>query len=124
MNPIKLAIKQAEKSTHNYRLGAVITKGRRVLGQGCNDAQRFQSKVRHTSWPESRHAEVAAVMDALRRYPSDELKGSKITVVRINNQGQLRLAYPCESCYNVLSNIGVRRVIYSNNQGTFSEIRI
>lgn len=124
MNPLKLAIKEAEKSTYNYRLGAVITKGRRVLGKGHNDAQRFQSKVRHTSYPESTHAEIAAVMDALRRYSAEELKGSKITVVRVNNRGELKMAYPCESCMKVLTNLSISRIIFSSNNGTLSEIRV
>lgn len=117
------AIKQAEKSTYKHQMGACITVGRKVLGVGYNKINRYQSKVRTRSWEGSLHAEIAAVLDALRKYPVEKIRGATVTVVRINKQGDLKLAMPCKNCYNSLRNLGIKEVRFSNDSGDFTQMR-
>lgn len=120
---IDRAIKQAEKSTYKHRLGACITIGRKVLGVGYNKVNRYQSKVKTGSWSGSLHAEIAAVLDALRNHPVEKLKGATVTVVRVNKNGELKLALPCTNCYNSLRNLGIKEVRFSNDTGGFTSMR-
>lgn len=120
---IKKALQQAEKSTYKHRLGACISIGRKVLGVGYNKVNRHQSKVKTDSWNGSLHAEIAAVLDALRNHPVERLRGSTVTVVRIGKFGELRLAMPCKNCYNSLRNLGIKEVRFSNDSGGFTSMR-
>lgn len=120
---IKKALQQAEKSTYKHRLGACISIGRKVLGVGYNKVNRHQSKVKTDSWNGSLHAEIAAVLDALRNHPVERLRGSTVTVVRIGKSGELRLAMPCKNCYNSLRNLGIKEVRFSNDVGDFTSMR-
>lgn len=121
---IDLAIRQAESSSFERApMGAVLTKGNKILGSGQNKTNRHQSKIRTTSWPGSLHAEVACVLDALRKHPADKLKGATMTVVRLGKKNKLRLAKPCDSCYNVIRNLGIKEVRFSNDIGGFTNMR-
>lgn len=120
---IKKALQQAEKSTYKHRLGACISIGRKVLGVGYNKVNRHQSKVKTDSWNGSLHAEIAAVLDALRNHPVERLRGATVTVVRIGKFGELRLAMPCKNCYNSLRNLGIKEVRFSNDSGGFTSMR-
>lgn len=120
---IKKAIQQAEKSTYKHRLGACISIGRKVLGVGYNKINRYQSKIKTGNWEGSLHAEISAVLDALRKYPASELKGATITVVRVDKHNELRLAMPCNSCYNSLRNLGIKEIRFSNDSGGFTSMR-
>lgn len=116
---------EAAKSSHFERapMGAVLTKGNRILGVGQNKTNRHQSKIKTTSWPGSLHAEVACVLDALRKHPASKLKGATMTVVRLGKKNKLRLACPCSSCYNVIRNLGIKEVRFSNDSGEFTSMR-
>ena len=120
---IKKAIQQAEKSTYKHRLGACVSIGRKVLGVGYNKVNRHQSKVKTDSWNGSLHAEISAVLDALRKYPVEKLKGATVTVVRVDSAGKLKLALPCKNCYNSLRNLGIKEVRFSNDVGGFTSMR-
>ena len=117
------AVGAAKKSSYKHQMGACITKGNKVLGVGYNRTNRHQSKIKTTHWPGSYHAETAAVIDALRKHTSDKLKGAKITVVRLGKKNQLMLALPCRHCYNMLKNLGIKEVRFSNDSGGFTSMR-
>ena len=42
-----------------------------------------------------------------------------IVVIRINNNNELRSSNPCAHCVNVMKLFGIRKVIYSTNDGNF-----
>lgn len=124
MKHLNTALKQAMRSEFRQRLGAVIFKGQRILGVGYNRVGCSQNRLKASHWQDSRHAEVDALLDALRRHSAEELRGADILVVRLKKDNSFGLALPCNHCYNTLKNIGIRRVHFSDNDGNFSEIRI
>lgn len=119
---IKAAIHAAEKSQHRHRLGAVIYKGKRILGVGYNGVGRQPSRsvvptaVTAGYWPDAIHAELAAIIDA----GADDCKRASILVVRLNKQGELMLAKPCKICSGVIAYVGIRKVTYSTSEGFVS----
>lgn len=124
MKHLNSAIRQAQRSEFRQRLGAVIFKGSRILGAGYNRVGASQNRLKTTHWPDSIHAEVDALLDALRRHPASELRGADILVIRLKKDGAFGLALPCEHCYTTLVNTGIRRIYFSDNNGDFSEIRV
>src|SRR3990172_3125042 len=105
----KQAIREAEKSQCNYRLGSVVVK-KRILGRACNI---YKTHPLTNERPHARvkgvHAEIAACLNA----PRSQVEGSDIYVVRILKDNSLALARPCDICYDVLSRFGINRVFYT-----------
>lgn len=57
---------------------------------------------------------VHAEADALRRYRGKYNK-LKMVNIRLNKKGELRYSRPCELCYNILKDCGIRRLYYSTD---------
>lgn len=116
------AAKEASKSTFKYRLGAVITKGGRVLGQGHNEVGRYTKSNPHP-YKDSIHAEVHAILDALRRGKGSIPTGASLWVTRIGNSG-LRSSSPCSYCRLFALANGIKKVIYTTNDGEIKHERL
>lgn len=85
---LKTANKEAVKSKHNHKLGAVIYKHGKIVSKGFNKTNRgFNANYGH--WAGSLHAEIAAIIAA-----RTSLKGATLLVARKGGG----LARPCESC--------------------------
>ena len=115
----KIAIKEALKSNHKQKTGAVIFSGKRIISVGFN--QPFRSvktatfkyfKRRH-----SLHAEIAAILKA-----KCNLRGKSILVVRINNKNELRNSKPCQYCQSYLEFVGIKDIYFSNNNGSIEHV--
>ncbi len=109
---IRLAEKIAKQSRCGNQHGAVISKGRRVLGMGCNLLKTHP--VLGGGPVRAVHAEAAAIRDAVRK--GVNLNGKDIYVTRINCEN--RLSRPCPDCERLLRKYGIRRVFYTNEKGT------
>ena len=98
---IHLAIRYAERSDNaKFRHVAIVKRGRKVLAIGWN-----------TNW---RHAEHDAIGQVRNK---ELLKGAIILSYRVNNSGQLRMAKPCKKCQELIESVGIKKVIYSDNDG-------
>ena len=97
-------------------MGAVIMKGGRVLGAGCNSVHNF-SRYNPHPYKDSIHAEVRAAINAIKSGPSSRLYGSTIYVGRVCSSGASRLARPCVSCLRFLKNLGISKIVYTTNEG-------
>lgn len=112
-NVIKLAVEQAELSTHKYKIGAVVFKGKRIFGSGYNEVRtcsRMPAKYRKHKF--SLHAEQKAVLNS-----HDNLDDAEILVVRLSKTGKLLLAKPCIHCCYTLEHVKIKYVYYSNDDG-------
>lgn len=103
------AVKIAAKSKcKRYRHGATIFFRNRVISSSCN---LLKTHPLGSGVNSNLHAEVRAILQALRNRKN--LKGCSIYVVRINNQGELKLSKPCKSCANLIKSVGLTRVYWS-----------
>lgn len=110
----KFARKLAAQSEFSRaRIGAVITKGGRVLSTGINE--RKYTKRNGRSWP-SIHAEEAAILKILKE-PNGQRKliGATIYVSRIKKDGTPGLAKPCKDCQALINAVGIKRVFYTED---------
>jgi cytidine deaminase len=113
---LRLATKQAKKSSFKYKIGAVILRGNSILGVGHNAINRYTSKWPQ-SWPGSLHAEEAAILDALNKHNPDKLIGSTIYVSRVDQSNQLALAMPCNHCRKILRAFHIKTCLYTTSTG-------
>lgn len=124
MSKMEIAKREAEKSTFRQRLGAVIVKGGAIISTGYNSirySSRHKKLVRLPKYSDSMHAERNAILKALNQGSLDKLVGSTIYVTRVNNRGHARLAKPCKECMELIQAVGIKKVIYTDNEGTLKE---
>lgn len=99
-----LAKKQAAKSCHKYRHGAIIIKGGRVLAKGFN-----RDKTSPT-WGSGYKGKIHAESDAIRRAVTQgvRIRGATMIVVRLDDGP----SKPCYKCMELIEKFGLE-VIHS-----------
>lgn len=114
---IRKALKVANESLfYRARVGAVIAKGSRILSTGCNKIG-YSKLLPDRPYPESIHAEQAAIINLLRERRLSDLAGATIYVSRIGSGGSPRLARPCNYCHQLIESVGIKEVIFTTNTG-------
>ena len=61
-----------------------------------------------------------------RRNRKKAIKTSRLDlyVVQVDQSGNLRSSRPCGHCMNVIKLLGIRRIFYSQNDGTIAKERV
>lgn len=95
---------------HQHKLGACIVKKNKIIGFGYN-VDKTHTKSPHKY--KRLHAEVASILGL----PYEELRGSTIYVYRETKSGDLALARPCASCYEMIKLVGIKYICYSSIDG-------
>lgn len=90
----------------NFRLGAVVAKGREILGVGANDT--VKTHPRSTTPNNKIHAELAAIINA-----RTDLRGATLYVFRSGFRERPLLAKPCKHCQALIKKEGIEFVCYS-----------
>ena len=117
---IKLAIANAEQSTHLFRIGAVIFKGKKIFSTGYNEVRTCSGiPARYRKHWKSLHAEQKAVLNAKR-----DVSNTEMLVIRLSKSGNLLLAKPCYHCTVTLDHVGVHTVYYSDTNGQIVKVRV
>lgn len=106
------ALKMAAVSTERQKHGALVASGRRVLSVGVNTFRSHPNTVTDPKHHASFHAEVAAIR-ALRTSPT----AATIYVARVIKNGSPGLSRPCSACYAAIKSAGIKRVVYSADDG-------
>lgn len=116
---IPRATKEAEKSSFpRTKVGAVITKGGRVLAVGHNQVRGYKSCPTDRVWKNSLHAEQDAILKLLNKKKLASLIGSTLHVSRIKKNGEPGLACPCKTCQLLIDAVGIKVVYFTTNEGT------
>ena len=114
---MRIASKEAVKSKHKHRLGAVIAKGHRILATGFNQI-RPSAQTRTPTL----HAEGAAILKLLKEKRLSDLAGSEMYITRFTKGGAVGLSKPCAACMDLIRSVGIRKIHYTTNDGgTLSE---
>ena len=117
---IRMAAKVAKQSTFKrHRLGAVVVKGHRILSTGYNEVRYSKLTGKHTL-----HAEASAIIKLLKSGHQNDLVGSTLYVTRFTRGGAVGMAKPCVDCYNLCRAVGITNVIYSNEEGGVSTLKL
>lgn len=115
---VRIATKRARESTfERAKVGAVISKGHRILASGCNEIRGYKTRS-PKKWEDSVHAEQRVILDLLRSGRQHELVGATLYVSRITKDGNLALAKPCSICQELIESVGIKQVFYTTKKGT------
>lgn len=123
---INLALKVAEQSTQRYRLGAVIYKNGSVISAKVNVKKNDPNFAPHKH--SSVHAECAAIRAVVspskRGAVEGSCNGAVIYVARIGNTNKPLLAKPCVNCMPIIKAAGIKKIVWTNINGTIESCRV
>lgn len=113
---IQRAVTLAGTSQYRWMLGSIIVNNGNVLSWSTN-LYRNPPSVNH--YHATTHAEMAALRQCL-----NAARGGTVYVARVNNAGDPRLARPCFSCIKGLTDAGIKRIVFTTNDGTWASERL
>lgn len=109
---LSVASYMASQSKCRMKHGAVVVRGGRVLGIGVNK-ERNHPMIVSTNHIKD-HCSVHAEIDAIRK--ARDVSGATIYVARVNKRGQNRDSKPCKNCYDAMTELGIRKIIYTTSE--------
>lgn len=114
---IEIAKKAALNNQSKFRHGAVLVKGGSIINTASNKQKynSFGNRFRntYTCGHATHHAELSCILGI----DKNKTHGATMYVARINNQGEFRNSRPCPMCQEVLKFVGVKRVVFTKNDG-------
>lgn len=109
------------------RIGAVVVDGNRIISTGCNSTktspvQDKYNKYRHFDdgaycIPKV-HAEIAALSPLLNNNSINWSK-TELYIYREHKDGGISCAKPCEACSALIRDLGIKRIYYTDWDGSF-----
>ena len=103
-------------------VGAVVVCGHRIISSGFNSCKTDTVQKKYNIYrfkedtPASIHAEVMALKPLMGRKDID-FRHVELYVYRENKNGEPALARPCISCMQLIADLGLRHIYYTNNGG-------
>jgi len=101
----------------NFRVGAAIFKGPRLLMAACNKYKQSTKLLKYTPWPFI-HAESAAIL----RLGFDECVGATLYVCRVLRDRSITIAKPCPVCKEIIKQSGLKECYYTNREGIIEQL--
>lgn len=107
------------------KLAAAIVWRNRIISVGLNSMKThpLQAKYGRNKHSVFLHAEIAAIKNALREIDVDDFTKCEIYIVRVKKERPFSkkyvrgLAKPCSGCARAIAEFGLRRVIYTCDNG-------
>lgn len=115
----KAAIEQATLSEWRYKVGAVIFKKNIIVSTGFNQ-NRYVAGIseKYCSFVTNMCAEKIAIHSS----KVIDISGCDILVVRITNGGNIAMAKPCRSCRELIREVDLRRIFYTDSDGSIRRL--
>lgn len=118
------AVSAAALSDHGiYNVGSCLKRGGKILSIGANRGKTtsyYSRKFNNTIATEKLHAEISSIIRCLRLNDGN-IRRTKMYVARVKADGSLANSRPCSVCFAVLREAGIKRVVYTTDNGWFSE---
>jgi deoxycytidylate deaminase len=104
-----------------YKMVAVLVKGPNTLSCGINKEFSAPKKfVKKTHPKMNLHAEV----DCLCGVPRETAAGKTLYIVGQTKAGSPMLTKPCSSCYALILNMRIKRVVFETKAGELEEMKL
>lgn len=119
------AIKEALKSEHQFRVGAILVNGSKIVSRGFNKPNKthrlaYWNHCKERQEHATTHAEIAALINVSKKISEKCI----LYVVRLDAKSNLALAKPCEMCMGVIKNMKIKKVIYSIEKDHYGVLTI
>lgn len=93
-----------------HQVSSIIVRGNRIFSTGFN---KVQTHTQSKSYDNMLHAEVSALIGLDYK----TTRGATIYVFREKKTGQLGNSRPCPACQMAIREAGIKRVVYSHEDG-------
>lgn len=117
-----MAIGEAKKSNFGFnkkfrfRLGAVVIKDKNIISRGHN-CKSPNPTFQNLGYDCSVHAEALSLHRAKKQ-------GDTLIVVRVLQNGNLSMAFPCRKCYNLIKKSNIKNLYFSDWNGEIKKVSI
>lgn len=98
------------KSKSQVRIGAVLTKNRKIISLGYNDMEKTHPVMAKLSEWKKIHAELDALIGTSRY----DLSGATMFVYRDQRDGNVGMCKPCEDCQILMKRAGIYSAYYTD----------
>lgn len=120
-NAIPVAINEAKKvQLYRFRHGCVIFTDKKIISRGHNRRKTVSILKKYGYERCWLHAESDAIIRALISKQTD-LKNATLLVIR-DGKTKICNSKPCLCCVSLISDVGIKQVIYSNTEGQLVEL--
>ncbi len=99
-------------SGENFKIGAILVKGNRILSMGVNNRKTHPKA-------EGPHRNVHAEFQAILNAGLTDTEGAVCYVYRATKDGKNALSRPCISCTKLLKEAKIKKVYYSKAEYPF-----
>ena len=109
------------------KVGSVAVYKHHIISSGCNTSRTDPLQKKYNAYrfseetPHCAHAELVCLKPLIERHDID-FKHVDLYVYRADKQGTPLLARPCPSCMKLITDLGIRNIYYTNNNGYSHEI--
>lgn len=112
----------------NARLAACVVIGNSVVSFGTNEMKThpFQAKFSKNNSAVYLHAETSAIKNSLKYLKISDLEKATLYVCRVKFQDEQKssivfgMARPCNGCLRCITTFGIRRVVFTLDNGEYS----
>lgn len=108
---IRKAMAAARLSECGFMMGAVVVRAGKILAVGVN---KWRCPTISSDEFRTYHAEVMALNGLA------ESSGATLYVARTGRTGNATMARPCEKCWPVIVEAGIRQVVYTTWEGGYA----
>ena len=104
------------------KIGAVAVYGHHIISSGFNMRKTCTLQKQYNIYrfsedtPHCLHAEIACLKPLIKRKDVD-FKNIELYIYREYKNGELALARPCDSCFKLIRDLGIRHIYFTNNGG-------
>lgn len=117
---LNLALTMSEYSDYKrVHIGAVIVKKNSVISTGCNKVKSHPVQREYNDRYLGYHTKncLHAEIDALIKADYRDCRGAILYVARRGLDNVIRLSKPCAACFNYAKDLGIKRIIYTIENG-------
>lgn len=107
------------ESSHDFRCRiSAILADKEIISIGFNKRKSspFQKRFATNNHRIFLHAEIACLIDFLRKFSEDRCKFYDVYILRINKNGELMDSLPCPGCLGAMEYFGIRSIIFYKDQ--------
>lgn len=116
----------------NARIASAIVLKNNIISFGINQRKThpFQARFGRNSESIYMHAEISAIHNALKRIDVSEISKSTLYIARMKKRKFSEKTFnwvtgnvcPCEGCMRAIVEFGIKRVVYTGEDGTIEEL--